>query len=134
MANILKISTASVIGLHVTLFLAKSPGQSIATKAVAEGLKVSASHLSKVLQRLAKAGIVRATRGPGGGHILSRPLSEIRLRDILEAIEGPIKLSNCLRISPSCGDNGCMLGDLLESINSQVLQHFEKRLSEICAQ
>jgi Rrf2 family protein len=132
MANILKISTASVMSLHVTLFLAKSSGQPFAAKTLAEEFKFSTAHLSHVLQRLAKAGSVHAARGPGGGYVLGRPLSEIRLRDILEAIEGPIKLSNCLRTSPSCGDNGCMLGDLLESLNNQMLQHFEKRLSEIC--
>jgi Rrf2 family protein len=133
MVNILRITEGSVIGLHVTLFLAKGPGQPITTEVAAEGLKVSAAHLSKVLQRLGKAGILRAIRGPKGGYILRRPLSEIRLRDILEAMEGPIKLSNCLRTSPRCGNDGCMLGDLLESVNSQVLLHFEKKLSEICA-
>ena len=131
MVNILKITEGSVIGLHVTLLLAKGPGKPITTEAAAEGLKVSAAHLSKILQRLCKAGILRAVRGPKGGYILNRPLAEIRLRDILEAVEGPIKLSNCLLTSPRCGDDGCMLGDLMESIHNQVLRHFEKRLSEI---
>jgi Rrf2 family protein len=134
MINILRITEGSVIGLHATLLLAKGLGQPITTEAAAEELKVSAAHLSKVLQHLGKAGILRSVRGPRGGYILNRPLSEIRLRDILEAVEGPIKLSSCLRTSPSCGNDGCMLGNLLESVNSQVLQHFDKRLSEICTQ
>jgi Rrf2 family protein len=133
MTNILKISTASVIGVHAALFLAKGTRRPLTTKAIAEGLKFSAPHLSKVLQHLAMAGIVRATRGPGGGYMLIRPPSEIRLRDIVEAIEGPIQLNICLFTTPRCGNDRCMLGDLLESINNQVLQHFEKRLSRICA-
>jgi Rrf2 family protein len=132
MVNILKITEGSVIALHATLLLAKGPGKPVTNQAAAKELGVSVSHLSKVLQRLGKAGIVRAMRGPMGGYILSRPLAEIRLRDILEAVEGPIKLNGCLLTAPQCGSDGCMLGDLLDSINSQVLQHFEKRLSEIC--
>ena len=42
-----------------------------------------------------------------------------------------MKLSRCLMNSPRCGDDGCMLGGLLENINKQVLQHFEKKLSEV---
>ena len=133
MFNILRITEGSVIGLHVTLLLAKSPDQPITTEAAAEKMKASAAHLSKVLQRLGKAGIIRSVRGPKGGYILNRSLSEIRLRDILEVMEGPIRLSNCLRAAPNCGTDGCMLGDLLKSVHSQVLKHFDKRLSEICA-
>jgi Rrf2 family protein len=131
MVNILKLTQGSVIGLHVTLLLSKGSGQPIATEAAAKELGVSAAHLSKVLQHLGRAGILRAVRGPKGGYIPGRPLSEIRLRDIVEAVEGPIKLKNCLFPTPRCDNGGCMLGDLLESVNSQVLEHFEKRLSDI---
>ena len=62
---------------------------------------------------------------------MSRPLSEVKLRDVLEAVEGPIKLEKCLRGNPVCDRDACMLGDLLESINAQVLRAFERRLSDI---
>jgi len=131
MVRILNISEGSTIAMHAALLLSKGPGKPVTTNDAAESLKVSAAHLSKVFQRLAKAGIVHAVRGPKGGYLLGRPLSEIRLLDVLEAVEGPMKLNRCLMTSPRCGDDGCMLGGLLEDINRQVLQHFEKRLSEI---
>ena len=131
MVRILNISEGSTIAMHAALLLSKGPGKPITTNDAAETLKVSAAHLSKVFQRLAKAGIVHAVRGPKGGYLLGRPLSEIRLLDILEAVEGPMKLSRCLMRAPRCGNDGCMLGGLLENINAQVLQHFEKRLSEV---
>jgi Rrf2 family protein len=133
MTNILKIAECSIIGLHAALLLAKGSGKPVTTEAAAKKLGVSASHLSKVFQRLGKVGIVRAVRGPKGGYILNRPLAEIRLRDILEAVEGPILLRSCLMDSPNCGSDGCMLGGLLESISAQVLKSFERRLSDICA-
>jgi Rrf2 family protein len=131
MVRILNISEGSTIGLHAALLLSKGTGEPVTTAEAAEEMKVSAAHLSKVFQRLAKAGIVNAVRGPKGGYLLGRPLSEIRLLDVLEAIEGPMKLNKCLLSSPRCGNDGCMLGGLLETINTQVLQHFEKKLSDL---
>lgn len=131
MVRILNISEGSTIGLHAALLLSKGTGEPITTCEAAESMKVSAAHLSKVFQRLAKAGIVHAVRGPKGGYLLGRPLSEIRLLDVLEAVEGPMKLNKCLMTVPRCGDDGCMLGGLLESINKQVLQQFEKKLSDL---
>jgi Rrf2 family protein len=133
MTNILKISEGSIIGFHVVRLLAKGLGKPMTTDAAAKELGVSGSHLSKVLQRLGKVGIVRALRGPKGGYILGRPLTEIRLRDVLDAVEGPLRLQNCLLSSAHCGTDGCMLGGLLESVSAQVLKSFEKRLSDICA-
>jgi Rrf2 family protein len=46
--------------------------------------------LEQVFQRLRRAGLVTARRGPGGGHRLARAASEITLRDVVEAVEGPI--------------------------------------------
>lgn len=131
MMGILNISEGSVIGLHAAVHLSKGNGEPITTKEASEAMKVSAAHLSKILQRLARSGIVRAVRGPKGGYLLSRPLSEIRLLDVFEAIEGPMKLSRCLLSQPRCGVDNCMLGDMLAQINKQVVEHFEKRLSEL---
>ncbi|MBI5240913.1 MAG: Rrf2 family transcriptional regulator [Elusimicrobia bacterium] len=131
MVGILNISEGSTIGLHAAVHLAKSPDEPVTTKEAAEAMKVSAAHLSKIMQRLARAGILRAVRGPRGGYLLSRPLNEIRLLDVFEAIEGPLKLSRCLLSQPRCGIDGCMLGDMMGEINRQVVKHFEKKLSEL---
>jgi Rrf2 family protein len=131
MMGILNISEGSTIGLHAAVHLSKGNGEPITTNEAAEAMKVSAAHLSKIFQRLARSGIVKAVRGPKGGYLLNRPLSEIRLLDVFEAIEGPMKLSRCLLSRPRCGIDGCMLGDMMAEINKQVVKHFEKRLSEL---
>ena len=87
MVRILNISEGSTIAMHAAILLSKGPGKPITTNDAAESLKVSAAHLSKVFQRLAKAGIVHAVRGPKGGYLLGRPLSQIRLLDVLEVAE-----------------------------------------------
>ena len=49
----------------------------------------------KLMQRLSQAGLLVGTRGAGGGYALSRPVHEISLADIVEAVEGPIALTQC---------------------------------------
>lgn len=49
-------------------------------------------YLEQIFQRLRRAGLVAGKRGPGGGYTLARPAAEISLRDVLEAVEGPIAL------------------------------------------
>ena len=131
MLGILNISEGSTIGLHAAVHLSKAGGEPVTTKEAAEAMKVSAAHLSKILQRLTKAGIVNAVRGPKGGYLLNKPLSEIRLLDIFEAIEGPMKLKSCLMTHPRCGQDGCMLGTMMADVNKTVTQHFQKKLSQI---
>jgi len=131
MIGILNLSQGSTIGLHAALYLSKAKGEPVTTHEAAEAIEVSEAHLSKILQRLAKAGLVRAVRGPKGGYLLDRPLTEIRLRDVFEAIEGTLKFRDCLLSEPRCGTDGCMLGDMLADINKQVVERFEKRLSEL---
>lgn len=130
MATILKISEAAVIAIHAAALLAKNLKKPVTTGEAAATLEVSAAHLSKVFQRMAKTGLVKPVRGPGGGFILNKPPREIRLEDILESIEGPVRLTNCLMGTPKC-DNRCILGGLLDSVNKQVAEKLETRLSEI---
>jgi Rrf2 family iron-sulfur cluster assembly transcriptional regulator len=68
--------------------------------ASAEGLPES--YLAKIFQDLAKEGIIRSHRGAKGGFSLARPAGEITLRQIIEAIEGPIALNRCLAPSEGC--------------------------------
>ena len=49
----------------------------------------------KVMQRLAAAGLLVGQRGAGGGYALARPVEQISLADIVEAVEGPIVLTMC---------------------------------------
>lgn len=133
MAGILNITQASIIAMHAALLLAEGPGKPVTNEAAAKALRVSGCHLAKLLQRLAKAGIVRSLCGPKGGYILNRPLAEIRLRDILEAVEGPLKLQRRMPSKPRVND-GQVLEDFLDSVHNQVIEHLERNLSEICAQ
>jgi FeS assembly SUF system regulator len=83
------------------------------------GMRVSAAELAaetglpvptvqKLVSRLTSAGLLRSTRGVGGGLKLARPAAAITLADIIEAVEGPIALTQCVDDARSdCGLDAC---------------------------
>jgi Rrf2 family protein len=126
MADALNISDAAALALHAMAFLAGQPDRRFATGEIASELHVSEAHLSKVLQRLAKAGLVKSARGPHGGFVLARPADEIRLLDAYEAIEGPLAESRCILGLPTCGAKRCIFGDLVTGVNARVRDYLTK--------
>jgi Rrf2 family protein len=133
---ILHISEAANLGLHALAYLARDAGKSPVTTAhIAEAYGISEAHLSKVFQRLAKAGLVKSVRGPHGGFRLKKAPEEITLRDIYEALDGPMKAHTCLFDEPRCGRRECVLGDLLADVHHRIAARFsETTLADIAEQ
>jgi Rrf2 family protein len=63
---------------------------------------VPPAYLAKIVQALARAGLVRTLPGAGGGVRLGQPADAITLRDIVEAVEGPIELNRCAARPGAC--------------------------------
>ena len=132
MANMLKISDAASLAMHAVVLLATEPRKELSTRRIASQLNASEAHLSKVLQRLAKAGLVKSVRGPKGGFMLEKEADEIRLLDVYEAIDGRLVPNSCLLGTPICGGQKCILGDLLEAVDGQVVEYLSTtRLPEL---
>ena len=126
MANsVLKISEATSLALHAMMILTKNQKKLVSVKEISEELDVSANHLSKVMQRLNKAGYIDSIKGFNGGFKLSVEPEKTTFLEIYELFEGKLKDSTCLLNNRDCGDK-CMFGDLIYSINKQVKERFEK--------
>ncbi len=135
MSNVLNISEAASLALHSTALLAQKTGRLVSTREIASELHVSEAHLSKVLQRLSKSGIVKAVRGPRGGFSLGKPASGIALISIYEAIEGPFAPTKCLLDPKICDGKGCILGGFLELVDEQFRNYLAKtKLNDVCIQ
>lgn len=80
-------------GSHVDPVTGKPARVSAAQLAAETGLP--APTVQKLVGKLATAGLLRASRGAGGGLKLARPAAAITLADIVEAVEGPIALTSC---------------------------------------
>jgi Rrf2 family protein len=120
MATVLRITDAASMAMHTMVRLAAEPERVMTTHELATGLKVSEAHLSKVLQRLAREGLVKSVRGPRGGFKLDQALENPTLLRVYEAIEGRLEPSSCLLAMPSCNGAGCIFGDLLDQVNREV--------------
>lgn len=131
MTSLLKISEAASLALHTVCFLAQKGEELATTNHIAVTLGVSGAHLSKVLQRMAKAGLVESVRGPSGGWRLARKGADITLLEVYEAIEGRLAPAECLLGSLACGGE-CMMGDLVRQVNCLVMERLTKtKVSEL---
>jgi Rrf2 family protein len=131
-STILRISDAVTLGLHAMVLLAADREDHLSAGEMARRLSASEAHLAKVLQRLAREGLVRSIRGPHGGFRLARACDEVTLLEVYEAIEGPLTESICLLEAPVCGGESCLLGGLIATVNRQVREHLaETRLCDL---
>jgi len=84
---------------------------------------ISLSYLEQLFAKLRKGGVVRSVRGPGGGYQLSAPMEQIRIADIILAVDEPIKTTRCQSGSPKgCAKHHsrCMTHDLWEELGRQI--------------
>ncbi|MHC4713915.1 MAG: RrF2 family transcriptional regulator [Planctomycetota bacterium] len=124
MSGLLKISEAAVLAVHTAALLAGEEGRVMTTHEAAEYLGASEAHLSKVLQRLSRSGLVNSVRGPKGGFSLARPAGEVTLLEVYEAMDGPLPEGRCLLDTSVC-EGRCILGNVLCEVGETVKRRFE---------
>jgi Rrf2 family protein len=99
----MQLTRAADYSVRVMMFLASGPsGDRVSLGTIARATGAPESFLSKVLQELTRAGLITSRRGPAGGFAISSPGRFASVRDVVEAIDGPITLNACLGERPSC--------------------------------
>ena len=92
----MKMSTTTQYGLMAVGYIARNstgPKDTVMAKNIAAKYGIGWEYLLKVLQLLVRANVLRSKRGPRGGFTLARPLSEISMLDVIEAVEGPMRVN-----------------------------------------
>jgi Rrf2 family protein len=85
------------------------------------GTNLPRDFMAKVFQRLVHAGLLRSSKGRGGGFSLSRPAHEITMMQIVEAIEGPQMMDRCVVGLEKCHDSmPCPQHDLYKPIRQRL--------------
>jgi len=88
-----KLSTKGRYGLRAMVDLAiRSCGEQVALKSIAESQNISENYLEQVFSLLRKAGLVKSVKGAQGGYVLAAQPSEIKVGDILRALEGSLNI------------------------------------------
>jgi Rrf2 family transcriptional regulator, iron-sulfur cluster assembly transcription factor len=124
----MQITRQADYAIRAVRYLAKQgPNQRAATSTVAQEMKIPPSFLAKIISQLSIAGLLHTSRGARGGVTLARDAKEISLLDVVEAIDGPILLNECV------GDPAdCVFSDdcLVHPIWVEVQESLVKRLRE----
>ena len=101
-----------------------SGGKPLSLADIADRQEISLSYLEQLFAKLRKAGLVRSSRGPGGGYLLGLSLDEMRIADIILAVDEPIKVTRCETGSARGCQKGttgrCLTHDLWEGLGQQI--------------
>ncbi|MCB1885615.1 MAG: SUF system Fe-S cluster assembly regulator [Geminicoccaceae bacterium] len=92
-------------GIVIMTHLAQSQAQDRAqasTQEIAHATCIPQPMAGKILKSLARAGLLRSQRGAHGGYELSRPATAITVAEVIEALEGPIAITECVEAGPGC--------------------------------
>jgi Rrf2 family protein len=85
----MRLQKATRLALYAVTDLARQPTERLSTTRIAAQYGVSTHHLAKVLQALARAGVIRPVRGAGGGYVLAANARRTSLLDIVTLFEDP---------------------------------------------
>jgi FeS assembly SUF system regulator len=117
----LRISRLTDYATVLLATLAQEPGRQRTAAALAEATQIGAPTVSKVLKQLQRAGLVVSTRGLHGGYQLARPAGAISAAAILDALEGPVALTDCAAGRGHCGiESTCHVGSAWQRLNQAI--------------
>jgi len=127
-----KLSEAAAIALHSMTYITKQNDELVSLKPIAKKFKISEHHLSKVLQRLVKAGFLESTKGPKGGFKIAPGKADTTFLEIYEAIEGKLDHSCCLFKLNILDCPNCIMGDFLKKTSSDFYEFMKNRKISDC--
>jgi len=112
--------------VRVVLDLSVRPQRQSRTGEIARRQRIPPAFLRKIVQTLARAGFVRTVRGADGGVSLVREPAAITLRQVIEAVEGPVRLNRCLIRRGECAlDRICPVHPVWQHIQDVMVRELD---------
>ncbi|UCH43942.1 MAG: Rrf2 family transcriptional regulator [Nitrospiraceae bacterium] len=124
----LKLSTKGQYGVRAMFELAKNyENGPLSIKEIAQRQDVSVSYLEQLLNKLRKSKLISSQKGPGGGYVINRKPEEISVGMILNSLEGPVAITQCLDPSTKgCKRvDGCVARLLWKSLGEKIENFLE---------
>ena len=117
----LRISKLTDYGTVVLAHLAEHQASVRSAADVAQATGVALPTVSKLLKLLARAGLVTSTRGANGGYRLARPPQDISAADVIDALDGPVSITECSASDGDCEhEDVCSVGGAWQRINVAI--------------
>jgi Rrf2 family protein len=124
MSKVVTFTEAASLAIHAVVMIAQQEeNKLINANYIADATGASRNHLSKVMQRIVKQGIVSSLRGPNGGFKMKKNPSEVTLYDVYEAIEGPIQMEGCPLERPICPFEKCIMGGIIHKVTNDMKKY-----------
>jgi len=118
---VLRISKLTDYGTVVLAQLAANEGHVCSATDVANATEIALPTVSKLLKSLARAGLVTSTRGATGGYELARDPEDISAADVIDALEGPVSITECSSSDSQCHfEHVCNVGGAWQRINVAI--------------
>ena len=126
----LKLTKKADYGLMAMKHLAEHADRgACSAKDVAEAYGIPPEALAKILQKLAKAGLLHSLHGMNGGYTLGRDPGLISAFEVIRAIDGPLFITSCISVRGECGQSGrCTIREPLQRVN-QSIEEVLKRIT-----
>ncbi|MBI3582042.1 MAG: Rrf2 family transcriptional regulator [Nitrospinae bacterium] len=117
-----KLSRKGEYAVRTVLHLSMNADKSCTTEEIAKAQDIPLSFLKKIIQVLRVSGITSSSKGQKGGISLSVPPEKLTVADVIEKIEGPLYLNDCLVKKGACPrDEVCPVHEMWRTAQSQVL-------------
>ncbi len=118
----LRLTKKADYGLMALKYLAENPERmSVSAKDIAEAYHIPPQLLAKILQRLAKVGILRSHAGMNGGYSLLKNSREISAFEVIHAIDGPLFITSCGPSHDGCDlTDSCTIKEPLARVNDSI--------------
>jgi Rrf2 family protein len=120
----LRLTKKADYGLMALKYLAEqelTTRDAQSAKDIAEAYHIPPQLLAKILQTLAKAGVLVSHAGTNGGYALARPASEISAFEVIRAVDGPLFITSCITIHGTCDLAGhCTIKEPLRKVNDSI--------------
>ena len=119
----LKLSKRADYSLIALQHVAARHSAACSAKEIARTYHIPAELLAKILQKLAKSGLIISQHGTNGGYVLAKPPSEISAFEVIRAIEGPLFITSCVTDRRECGQMTlCTVREPLRKVNDTLVK------------
>jgi Rrf2 family protein len=124
----MQITRQADYAVRAVLYLAElGTSERAATSTVAEEQRIPPSFLAKIISQLSIAGLLHTSRGARGGVTLAREPQDISLLEVVEAIDGPIQLNECVAEDGQCSfDDDCPLRSVWSDAQNELVTRLKK--------
>lgn len=129
----MRFSTRTEYGMRAMVFLAKNYGKKLVSLAViSRKEKISQAYLERLIAKLKANNLVESSKGVKGGYKLTKSPSNISLFEVVQVLEGPIALFNCLTGKMICYHKACLTKKVWLRLQNEMIKVLKQaKLSEL---